>query len=94
MNNRRSTGYGEVPYRGQPKPDELSGPVKRHSKPKKRENIIVMITLLFLTLIILAIGIVLLLLHQPDKAFAPFVLFFGIIFVDVMVISAIRKTRK
>jgi hypothetical protein len=92
-NNRRSTGYGEVPYRGQPEPKGRHGSAHRrkYTPAEKKNNARTMRRLLFLTLIPLVMGVLFLIYHETMGVFVSIVFLLFILFLDAMVISSIKR---
>ena len=92
---RRSTGYGEVPYRGQPKPDDHKSRRKRPlSKREKRTSVITTVIFLFLMLLALIGGVCFLIWHDPEIAAGFFVVFVLFLMILIFQASFARKSKR
>jgi hypothetical protein len=93
MSRRTSTGYGEVPYRGEPEPDELKSRHRRQLSRREKQQAVIMNAFLALAaLMALALAVFFFHFeHNPYNAVVSLIIFILLACFDVYAIGAAKN---
>jgi VIT1/CCC1 family predicted Fe2+/Mn2+ transporter len=93
--DRRSIGYGEVPYRGQPEPEGPKLPHRgKFTRAEKQTTACIFAVVAFFTLAAAAAMVYFLLMHDSHSALIALIILIFISSLDAFLISVNRLSQR